>query len=862
MSNDQKIIVKDMPYRIRGEVGNLSSEANKMNAEDGNVISEVGDGKFQTHPAMENRFYTYELRKKRLYKVPGHVFGKMYIGNAFSAFMPVRFTVPARGASITLDPVVTNEQRALINLYKYINADAHWIICVPSPLGVGNLLKVYAPELDVTTITRGVRWRTQTTPVLGFSVPWSNDLTMIPNDIGRQGQSGLSIKILNIEDNTLTTVGTPLTGVAFCCVYNLVVSNLRETDYEPVTVGGLNFRPTTLPASEVVDTILECQDTEVNADATNDVGADNAQTTDASAVAPPVEQLAKSASKPKSKTSAGKNQTGALNSLWIDWTTVTFNATRVGVWQDLTFDPYNFSNKGEAFNLPYRRNIWTSGGRKKGYVTTTAIKWPAPRPPQLSGVVEIQDSRNKSSRTIMMYGETKEFEITPRNFAIVPPNPVRYVNNPWLRTNEASADFRYRLLAHNRTADIADLNTKLAVRPGGAVFQGPTKPRARTTLLNLEWMVELLEIELDVISLHMEVDDTPYQDEHDDQHYIAPLAGDQGEMGETNETSGEEEFLDQSEFGLEIFRGAIPVGEPIVIPINLSVISDATGDGTNNTITQLFERYAHIQPKMCGPLGPMIGKYVVKVRLPTTIAGDIEHVYLPDDVNDEVVATIFGLSEILSLATSAIQGVGGPLLSGALQLGRNIVGPVLKNLLGGVGENNKTDTANNLALGGDISLSRFMNFLKPVVQNEVINPTFGSLLLKARDFIDQLQGREITTIPISVFLRMDNFEVERTVWNRTVTPLDTIVPGIRIQKDRIPYLLQQFNSNRNTLISGTRQNTYFKKIVAVFRDKNLTTLQSISLAEIEEKDVMSDEELHTILQTRSLHPPSGADVTG
>jgi len=257
----------------------------------------------------------------------------------------------------------------------------------------------------------------------------------------------------------------------------------------------------------------------------------------------------------------------------------------------------------------------------------------------------------------------------------------------------------------------------------------------------------------------------------------------------------------------------------------------------------------------------MIGKYIVKVRLPTSVAGDIEHVYLPDDVSDEIVAAIFGLSQILSLATSAIQGVGGPLLSGALQMGRNILGPVLGNLLGGIGDKkNTTDTANNLALGGDLSLSRFMNFLKPVVQNELLNPTFGSLLLKARDFIDQLQGRAITQVPISVFLRLDEFEVERSVWNRTVTPLDTMVSEVRIQKDRIPYLIQLFNSDRNTLISGTRQNKYFKKLIAVLREKNLSELQSISLVEIEQMEELSDEELDSILTTRSLHPPCGADI--
>jgi hypothetical protein len=32
-------------------------------------------------------------------------------------------------------------------------------------------------------------------------------------------------------------------------------------------------------------------------------------------------------------------------------------------------------------------------------------------------------------------------------------------------------------------------------------------------------------------------------------------------------------------------------------------------------------------------------------------------------------------------------------------------------------------------------VSRFINFLKPVLQNEIANPTWGSLLLKIRDVL-------------------------------------------------------------------------------------------------------------------------------
>lgn len=859
MNPDQKITIRDMPHRIRGTFGNLSSKEMTQNAEAGRVISEVGDGTFVSHPAMESKFYAYKLRQKRTYKVPGHVFGKAHIGDAFSAFLSIPFTVPAVGSSITLNPVVTYEQSVLLNLYKYTHASAYWIVVVPSPLGTGLMLRAYAPEVDVTTETRGVRWRTQTMPCVAFDLPWSNDVTMISKDAPRQGQSGLSLKIQTVEDNSVVDLNTPITGVAFCCVHDLNLSGLRETNFDPVRILGLDFSPVAGAFhEEVPDIIVQMMEEELNADATNSVLEEDSQTSVANVVALPIEKLAPGPKKPK-KTAASKNQTGNLNAIWIDWVPVVFSAMIMNVFQNLTFNPYTFTNRGESFNLPYRRNIWTSGNRTKGYVTTIAIKWPIPRPPQISGIFEVVDSRNKSSRTIILYGETKELEVMPRNFSIVPPTPVRYVNNPWLRTNEAAVDFRYRLLCQNRNGDIADISTKLMVRPSGTIFQGPVKPRARASALGLDWMVEELEIALDTITLHMDdgegeqIHDAPSTDITDDTNSIAPLAGDQEEFGETNETSGEGEYLDQSEFGIEVFRGEIPINEPIVIPLNLSVITDFSGDGTNNPLTQIFERYVHVQPGAPGPFGPRVGKYIIKVRLPATIAGDIAHVYLPNDVNDEAVAFTFGLTNILGIATAALQGIGGPLLSGAVQVGRNILGGTLSKLLGGITSKfNNSDTADNVALGGDLSLSRFMNFLKPIAQNEALDPTFGSLLIQARDFFDNFNGRILTTIPISVFARMDNFEVERAAWVRTTVPLMTLENRIWLPRDRLPYFIDLFNSNTSTLVEGSIQNIAFRKLISVLMNRNLSTLKTLALDEITSETPISQMALQQIIARRTL----------
>lgn len=844
MNPTQQIQVRDMPYRIRGGFGTLGEESNDELIEAGAVVSEVGPGRFIKLPQIDQRIYTFQLRQHRKYRIPGHVFGKMHVGDAYSAFMAIPFNLPAVGSSITLNPVVTYEQSKLIELYKFIHADAVWIIVIPSPLGVGTLLKVYAPEIDITTETKGVRFRSQKITTIAFELPWSNDLTMIPTNQGRIGQSGLSISIQMIEDNTTTSVGTPLEAVAYCCVRNLNVSGLRETNDSPVTINGLNFTPAIIPPPPPPPENIELRmDTETNADATNNVTVDATESSAASELAPVVEQQAPEATGPKPGASKGKNQTGNLNTIWIDWLPVTFNPTNIGEWVFLSFNPHTFTKKGEAFNLPWRRNVWTSGERTKGYVTTVAFKWVLQRSVYISGIVEVQDSRNKSSRTIMFYGDTKEIQIIPRNFAIVPNTPVRYKNNPWLRTNEATVDFRYRLMAQNRGADVAELTSTIAVRPGGSVFQLPTKPRQRVNVNT--WMSEEIDELTETIELHADVDE---------EDHIAPTAGCILEYGETNETSGYDEDLDQRGFPIEIFRGEVEIGTPIVLPINLSVITDLSGDGTNNVITQIFERFAHVQPTEGGQAGPTIGEYTIMSRLGTQTTANIAHVYLPNDVNDETALFFFDLANILGFATSALQGLGGPLLSGAIQAGRNILGPILSNLLGGKSsEKNAGDTANNLSIGGDVSLSRFINFLKPIIQNEVSDPTFGSLLMLIRDVFDSSGARLVGTIPVSVFLKMNDFQVERAGWNRTIVPLDTMVPQIYIPKDRISYIIDEFNGNRLSFIEDTRQNIYFRKLLKLVKSKDFTNVTSISLAEVVEETPLPQEEFEAILARRSLY---------
>ena len=831
MSNkSQAIIIRDMPHCVRDGLSELEGvEDTDVAVTIQSVISEVGEAKMMRLPAYSKPFQAYTLRKKRAYKLPGHVFGKMHLNDAYSAFIPIRLKTPAVGSKVIINPRVTPYQERLISMYNYIQADVTWIFVVPAPIGTGIMLRAYAPEFDVTTETRGVRWRPMSAPPIAVTIPWSNDLSVIPTNVGRAGQSGLSVVIETQLDNTVTEVATPLEMVAFCCVHNVHCSGLIPDERE-INIPGLNFTP----LAGVFDTIEWHSSNEVTADATNDgktnitseLGTTGNLTTE-------VEEAAKPATKPKSKTSAGKSQTGVLNATWFPWRNVTINSGDVGVWKELSYNPYTDRRKGESPSLPFQRSSWSSGSRRKGYVTTIDIKFAIPRAPQISAIIEIYDSNNSSSRILLQYGETKEMTLIPKNFAIVPPNPVRYANNPWLKVNECTVNFRYRLLAVNRNGDIADTQLTMMVRVGETVFQGPRKPRRTQGLVEFQWLFDQIDETFDCLELHCDSEENRESinnlmlqmdvntDNINATNYIAPMAGDIGEIGETNETSGLDETLDQDEFAVEVFRGVVPVGEEIAIPLNLSMVVDSFGDGLTNPITQKFERFAHVQPTREGVFGPSIGTYVIKVRLPTDVAGDIHHVLLPQDMNDEAVLYIFGLSSILSMATSALQPVGGALLSGALNAGRNILGNLLGNLIGGVDSSNapkEQPTATPNIFGGSFDLSRFINFLKPVVENEIKDPTMGTLLVAAKDFISSLTGRALTEIPISVIMRMDAHETERTIYNRAADALDNPINELWIPKDRYSYIAQQFVANPNTFVIGSKQNTMFTKFILTLED--------------------------------------------
>lgn len=867
-ARNTKILVKDNPRVFRNFLSTLPNEiTTDIAIKEGNVIAETSEGSIQHHTlALESPFSAFSLRAHRNVRLPNHVFGALDMGNAFSALIPIPFLLPAVGTSVILDPKVTVQQSRLIEMYKFCQADAYWFICVPCPLGTAYILRASAPEFDKDTKTRGVRWKPASFNTMALHLPWNSDISVVPTGIGRPGSSGLSIKIETVENNTSTTVQENLTAVAFCLVTNIRLTSISNAkpfdDMAGVSVPGFNFHPVEVSKEVAQEEELkrvqyelhsDSKSTiEVQAEGVNNLAVDNkVDDTPSRTLMPKTERPQRQPQPPRKGTGKGKrDQTGLVNTVWFELGNFTLKDEDVGKAVTFDIDPLKLNKKGESISLPFLRNLWCSGSRKAGYVRTLLVKLTIARPPTISGFVEVKDSTNISSRYLIEYGGNIEFPVIPTYFA-QPRNGIpRDSNNIWMRTNQMKCSFTYKILAVNRSVDQKDVTMTAFVRIGDTVFQTPTKPRKQVKY-NLD-VYEFLaktcedyeketEEELEKLSLKWHSDDegledikisskitdglnfiTPrkplnpsYAKEYVDA--IAPEASEETEQGESNLGGAYEEELDQDNFQVECYNQRVKVGETIAIPLNLPVIEDLSGDGGNNVITQKFERNAQIIPRGEGQFGPSVGTYTIAIRLPTSIAADIEHVQVPGDMVDEAVAYVFGLSSILSLATSALQGIGGPLISGAIQAGREILGN-LGSGLGGKPSNSpaqeSNSSANPVSLMGGIDVSRFINFLKPVLQNEIANPTWGSLLLKIRDVLTNdtstLADSIPTTLPVKVFVRMDKSAVERTVLDRTVTPVTQGIKNrIYIPPDTYSRIIHSFMSEELTYISGTKQNKHF-----------------------------------------------------
>jgi len=882
------IRILDGPLRLRLGLTSLPSSSDEdTHIEDGMVVSEVGFATAKSHPAYPKPFVSYDLRAPRVNKIPSFIFGSMQLADAYGAFLHKIISAPAVGANIVVNPYFTPMQAKLIADYSFISYDVHWIMHIPAPLGTGTYLEVYAPELDSTVKTRGVRFKPSVSSSIAFHLPYSNDLSLVPIGVGRKGQCGGSIVIKTIEDNSSDSLNTPLNITLFCCVYNICCTGFKTNNDTPVSDACLNFQPVTAPPPP--QHIIQCMDgesTEVTAEVVGEPTDQTVDATPAVPLAPPVEQEAPTPVNLPANAAVNKPDVGLPATKWFEYQTITVGSDDLDVWKTVTFNPYTFTTKGEAFNLPFKRNVWTSGARPLNYLQTIYFQMNIARTPYVSGTLLIKDSANATSEYLVGFGEKSEFPVIPVVYNGKDATKPRDWTTPWLRTSRCSVAFQYKLIAFNRTADVAGTVIKVMVRHGNSRFQTPTKPTKRViapwgTSLMSELMAELeLSEEKNrpmpiVQCMNDGRKDFPMQiplfSSAPLPSYMTPFAAVNEEFLATHSELGVCEELDVDEFPIEVFNGEIDVGAVTEIPLQLPVLLDiSSNDDEDNAITQKFDRFANIIPRSGGPYGPIVGSYTVKMRLPTSVAGEIRHVCLPGDMSDEAALMIFGLGSILGMAGSALSSVGGPLISGLVNtiapvinglstaVGGEALGGLTDSILGGLSNIFPGNNTSSLppapgpvnpasvpaAITGGIPISRFVEYLKPILANYTSDPVFPTLLLEAMNFVGGDMSA-ISKVPIQVLANMRNVKVEREVFDRSVAPLEGFRNDVILTPDMFPRIMEAFVNHPKSRIRGTIQNMWFKRFLTLLRANKLrdgNVNSSITLSELRAISDNSDDE--------------------
>uniref|UniRef100_A0A1L8EC78 Putative vp4 n=1 Tax=Haematobia irritans TaxID=7368 RepID=A0A1L8EC78_HAEIR len=849
------IDVYDMPLRVIAGLSTLAKTPEEDDSiETGMVVSEVGEPQVISHPAWCDEYVSYPLRAPRQLRNPDFIFGGMTLGNAYSAYLPRRFAAPAVGTRLVINPIVTKAQQTLINMYNYIHANVHYIIHVPAPLGTGIYLKVYAPEIDNTTVTRGIRFKPSGLPTVAVSLPWSNDFSKVPVNEPRLGQSGGSLIIETIEDNSNETVNTPIQITVWCCVADIELTGYAIADTQGYDIPGLNFNPvTSLVTGE------EQADNEVSAEG-GKVVDELSYDKSAIPVAPVVEQTAAAPDVPAETTATRKNDTGHLATKWYDFVKINLSAPTDLSWTVLTIDPYNdirLSRDGEAMVLPWKRNVWTTGDRDIGYIRTLAAQINVPRPPQISGVLEVKDSVNNSSISLVEFGGKVEIPLLPEVFNGLKTAKTlpRHWLNPWMRTAESKIQLAYRIIAFNRTSDIADLSVTVLLRPGGSQFQLPLKPEKRIDSRHID-IVNMLMDDFNRLAVRGEEQSLPEETPPNlpnTSQFITPMTAQTAEQYNLHSDLGGEEDLELDEFPVLVFKGEIPTDEVTSIQLDLAKIYDFAWDGDENAISQKFLRFAHIIPKSAGGFGPVIGNYTITANLPTGVAGRIVHNCLPGDCVDLSVSRIFGLKSLLGIAGSAVSAIGGPLMNGLVNtaapilsgaahaIGGEVVGGLADAVLD-VASNVLTPkeraqpSANSSSISGDIPISRFVEMLKYVKPNYESDPVFPTLLVEPQNFITNAMTK-LDKIPIEVFANMRNVKVERNLFDRTIVPevVEEQISDLVIPNEKLGYIMRDFLQSKHAFRPGTKQHTYFKQFLTVLQTR--TSGRYVTLKQITDAPV-------------------------
>lgn len=188
-----------------------------------------------------------------------------------------------------------------------------------------------------------------------------------------------------------------------------------------------------------------------------------------------------------------KNQTKQVDKFHFLYKTFAVDLAAIGVKKIVTIKASDLYRKGENFNLPFNRNLWCSGEKKRGYMTGPTVTIVASSSPMARGLIEITDSINSTSSVWLQLGGRVDIDLMFDQQATITPNSKnRDFLNPNVRTSEASWSFAYTLRSYNSTTEVAEQNLTVYVKLGGMQFSHPIKPRT-VTAPNFSELAEVLE---------------------------------------------------------------------------------------------------------------------------------------------------------------------------------------------------------------------------------------------------------------------------------------------------------------------------------------------------------------------------------
>lgn len=279
-----------------------------------------------------------------------------------------------------------------------------------------------------------------------------------------------------------------------------------------------------------------------------------------------------------------------------------------------------------------------------------------------------------------------------------------------------------------------------------------------------------------------------------------------GEAGSAN-PQGEVDFIDQDDFWVCTDEFSLKKGEQRAINILPWALEDKFNPDLENPTKQKMLRFGNLEPRIEGDKGPAFAEYRIVSHLPQNIVANLAHVSLPGDMAADYVAVRFGIfGSILGMAGAALESIGGPLVTGAIEAVGSVVkkipiiGDIAGGLLEGISGGGESDPPSvtpqpapvtpappvSKQVSGTLELPRFYDFIKMFTDDETTIDVVGKVLVELVDII----GSE--SVPIRFLTRVgDRSSFSRSVFDRVVLPSSKIEEYVLLTPSECGRLLEQ-----------------------------------------------------------------------